>query len=141
MLTNTSFLLALCDARDQRHQHANETMAELRQEQAGTAVKFIITWPVRAEMDYFLRQRQNVKSQGWLIEQIRDGAFELYQPDPAEVRQLLELLNQYRSSLADLSLILVAEILGHSSVLAFDKDFLIDRKGDWGILLPKPGTN
>lgn len=55
MLTNTSFLLALCDARDQHHQHANETMAELRQEQAGTAVKFIITWPVWAEMDYFLR--------------------------------------------------------------------------------------
>ena len=141
MLTDTGFLLALLDARDQYHQRANETMAELRQEQAGTAIKFIITWPVWAEVDYFLRQRQIVKSQEWLIEQIRVGAVELHQPEPAEVWRLLELLTRYHISLADLSLIAAAETLGHNRVLAFDKDFLIYRKADGGILLPKPGPS
>ena len=139
MLTDTGFLLALLDARDQYHQHANETMAELRQEQAGTAIRFIITWPVWAELDHFLRQRQIGNGQDWFIEQIRVGAVELHQPEPAEVQRMLELLNRYHSSLADLSLIAAAETLGYKRVLAFDKDFLIYRKADGGILLPKPG--
>ncbi len=117
---DTGFLLALVDARDRWHERA---MA-----QRGSASEgWITTWPVLTETAHFYRSRLGERFVQALLGDVADGELLVWDIPAASVSRIGELMHKYASlpmDLADASLVLLAEHLGHGRILSTDmRDF------------------
>ena len=117
---DTGVFLALADRSDRWHpstQGALETLSE----------GWVTTWPVITEACHLLRARLEARAVFDLIDDVADGSIALWSPTPAHVAKLPALLRKYASlpmDLADASLMLLAEHLGHGRILSTDlRDF------------------
>ena len=117
---DSGFLFALLDRRDAWHRLA----AAL----AGTAAEgWITTWPVLSEACLLIHRSLDSTIAVALMEDVADGGISIWNPPREQFARLPGLMRKYAKlpmDLADASLILLAEHLGHGQIISTDqRDF------------------
>jgi predicted nucleic acid-binding protein len=117
---DTGFLFALADRRDAWHQRAIA--------KAGTADEgWITTWPVLTETCHLLQRTLGVEFDAALMDDVAGGRMAVWPIDDDARRRIPALMRKYAKlpmDLADASLVLLAEHLGHGQILSTDlRDF------------------
>lgn len=126
LLTDANVLVAYIDQDDQHHQQTIAAWHYLREE-----TDRLTTWPCLTEALQLTQRTQNRKERRlYLQSQIADlfhkGIAAIHSPGPEEFPRILELLEQFQDrpiSLADASLVVVAETLNLTRVFTYDSDF------------------
>jgi len=128
IIVDTGFWVALFNDRDQYHQNAQKTLAQYPYE------PLITTWSVLTESCYLLLQRspnvaQGVQKQIKLINifQQYSQQFQVFNLQEDYLERIETLMAQYQNlpmDLADASLVILAEYLGHGRIFSVDqRDF------------------
>jgi predicted nucleic acid-binding protein len=124
IIVDTGFWLALGNRSDKYHDVANLYLD-------GLSEKLITTHPVITETCYLLLDRLGNYAQCNFVANVAAGAFDVFDLDIHDYRRIEELMQKYRDlpmDLADASLIILAEHLGHGRILSTDlRDFNIYR--------------
>ncbi|MGK7891514.1 MAG: PIN domain-containing protein [Leptolyngbyaceae cyanobacterium] len=120
IITDTGFWLALLDQRDRHHVNAKQALRQYDED-------LITTWCVVTETCYFLLNRKGVDVQTAFIRSIDQGLFAIFNLESHHAPQIAELMQKYADlpmDLADASLVILAEHLGHGRILSVDqRDF------------------
>jgi uncharacterized protein len=120
VIVDTGFWLALADRQDTYHKSAQQTLQQIDE-------PLITTWCVVTETCYMLLKRKGVPAQTAFMNSISNGAFELFDLQVHHASRIAQLMQQYANlpmDLADASLVILAEELGHGRVLSIDyRDF------------------
>ncbi|HEX4953449.1 MAG TPA: PIN domain-containing protein [Thermoanaerobaculia bacterium] len=124
VIADTGFWLALANRADHDHEQATAALDAL-------AEPLITTWPVMAETCYLLLTRLGDHSQRAFIESFTAGAFDAFPLGREHAPRISALMEEYASlpmDLADASLVVLAEHLGHGRILSTDRrDFGVYR--------------
>jgi len=120
ILVDAGFLYALLDRDDAWHVRAKSASEEIRE-------KWITTWPVLTEAVHLITRWLGVEQAIALMQDIAEGDIALWNIEPETGRRVPELMTRYADlpmDLADASLVLLAESLGHGRILTTDeRDF------------------
>src|SRR5215813_12083724 len=120
VIADTGYWIALADRRDAFHEAAKSAYDALRE-------PLVTTWPIVTETCYLFLSRFGSKAQSGFLHTYAEGAFEIFGIEPRHVPRLEALLHRYADlpmDLADASLVLLAEHLGHGRILSTDqRDF------------------
>ncbi len=120
LIADTGFWLALANRRDRHHERAKQCLDALDE-------GLITTWPVMTETCHMLLSRLGVDAQTRFMQSLAKGAFEVFDLPLGKAASLAEMMRQYDNlpmDLADASLVLLAESLGHGRILSTDqRDF------------------
>ncbi|MEI6381952.1 MAG: VapC toxin family PIN domain ribonuclease, partial [Cyanobacteriota bacterium ELA615] len=85
------------------------------------------TWCVVTETSYLLLTRKGIETQIAFINSINKGLFELFNLETHHTTRIIELMEKYANlpmDLADASLVILAEHLGHGRIFSVDqRDF------------------
>lgn len=117
LIADTGFWLALANRKDRDHDLARERLGDLGE-------PLITTWPVMTETCYLLQERVGGRSQRAFVESFAAGAFEAFQLEREHAPRIVALMESYADlpmDLADASLVLLAEELGHGRILSTDR--------------------
>lgn len=117
---DSGFLYALLDKRDAWHARA---VAAAPTAQEG----WVTTWPVLTEATHLMARRLGSRFAEALLDEVADGALLAWDVPQDQVARIPAMMQRYASlpmDLADASLILLAEHLGHGRILTTDeRDF------------------
>jgi uncharacterized protein len=117
---DSGFLFALLDADDAWHERALAMSGTIEE-------GWITTWAVLTETSHLLTKRLGAEFAIGLIEDVVAGSIAVWDPAPAERAALPALMRKYAKlpmDLADATLVLLAEHLGHGRILSTDqRDF------------------
>ncbi len=120
VIADTGFFVALANARDHWHEPAKRALAQLKQ-------PLVTTWPVLTETCHLLLKRLGSDAQERFVASVAAGAVRPFELTTAHLPRIDALMRQYRSlpmDLADASLVVLAETLGHGNILSTDtRDF------------------
>jgi uncharacterized protein len=121
VIADTGFWLALANRRDAHHRDALRALGALGDE------RLVVTWPVMTETCYLLLDRIGPAAQSRFLASHAAGAFEIAAPEIHPPERIVPLLEKYEAlpmDLADATLVLLAERLGHGRILSTDqRDF------------------
>jgi len=121
IIVDTGFWLALANKHDSAHQVASTLFQNLKSEE------FITTWCVITETCYLLQNRVSVDAPKSFIHKVSTGALQVFDLKPEHCLQIEDLMQKYKDlpmDLADASLVILAEELGHGRILSVDyRDF------------------
>ncbi len=124
IIADTGFFIALGNATDQLHPMTIEILNTLNE-------PIITTYPVITETCYLLLARVGNDAQCEFLQDIADGAIEIFNLTLSNIERMIELMERYENlpmDMADASLIVLAENLGHGRILTVDqRDFNIYR--------------
>lgn len=117
---DTGFLFALLDKSDAWHSRAAR--------HAPTAQEgWITTWPVLTETTHLMTSRLGTRFAQALMAEVADGGIVVWDIAPDQIGRIPEMMERYATlpmDLADASLVLLAEHLGHGRILTTDqRDF------------------
>jgi hypothetical protein len=117
---DAGFLYALADARDPWHAQAAALVPTARE-------GWITTWPVLTETCHFLCTRLESRYALTLLDDVATGELLVWDIPIAAAADIGRLMRKYAAlpmDLADASLVLLAEHLGHGRILSTDpRDF------------------
>ena len=120
IIADAGFFYALIDRRDAWHTRA---VAALPTQAQG----WITTWPVLTEATHLITRWVGTAAAQALLREVADGAIAVWNWPPAQTERVVQLMARYASlpmDLADASLVLLAEELGHGRILTTDaRDF------------------
>ena len=120
ILTDTGFWYAFFNSRDKYHKQTVYLMQNLNE-------GLITTWPVITETSYLLEKALGVSSQLRFISALESDYIEIPDITKQNLGRIQELINKYADlpmDLADASLVILAEELGHGRILSTDmRDF------------------
>ncbi len=120
ILVDAGFLYALLDRDDAWHVRAKAACGEIKE-------KWITTWPVLTEAVHLITRWLGVEQAIALMQDIAEGDIALWDIAPETCRRVPALMKRYADlpmDLADASLVLLAESLGHGRILTTDeRDF------------------
>jgi len=120
IIADAGFWIALLHRDDRWHARARERYEQLND-------GLVTTWPVLTEACHFLQRRVGEAAKQGLMETLGEGAFEVFQLESRHAPHLAGLMRQcidLPMDLADASLVLLAEHLGHGRILSTDlRDF------------------
>lgn len=120
LIADTGFYYALADRSDRHHRRALEVLEALSE-------GLITTWPVLTETTHLLNARLGPAVSVRLLQNIADGFSAVHTIEAAQLRAVAGLMQRYIDlpmDLADASLLLLAEHLGHGRILSTDqRDF------------------
>lgn len=123
VIVDTGFWVALANIRDKYHGLAKSRLIEL----SNQGETFITTWPVMTETCHLLLRDMGTTAQAKFIENYHKGAFEIFDLSRGQAQRISVLLEKYADlpmDLADASLVILAEHLGHGCILSVDqRDF------------------
>ncbi len=117
VIADTGFWLALASSKDRHHGRASEVLAALTE-------PLVTTWPVATETCFLLLTRLGPASQRSFLASFAAGGFQLFDLSREHAPRLAALLDRYSDlamDLADASLVLLAEHLGHGRILTTDR--------------------
>lgn len=117
IIIDTGFLIALADRRDRHHVKA------LRWKDSA-AEGWTTTWPVMTEAYYMISEHLSREAGLDLVKECEDGSITIWDIPPSQLSNMRKLLNKYKQlpmDLADASLVLLAEHLGHGRILTTDQ--------------------
>ena len=121
LIIDSGFFLALANANDDSHEVAVKCFQEFQSRQ------FITTWSVITETCYLLQKRVSRNSPQTLIRKISAGVVTVFALELKHCVRIEQLMNKYQDlpmDLADASLVILAEELGHGEILSVDyRDF------------------
>jgi predicted nucleic acid-binding protein len=121
IIVDTGFWLALANKNDESHQLAKTLFQNLSTE------KFITTWCVVVEICYLLQKRVGIDAPRTFIHKISTQKLIVFDLKPIHCPRIEELMQKYKDlpmDLADASLVILAEQLGHGRILSIDyRDF------------------
>jgi predicted nucleic acid-binding protein len=117
---DTGFMLALVDSDDQWHSRAAA--------QVHTAAEgWVTTWPVLTEACWLFQSRLGQRFAAGLMDDVASGGVQIWDIPSSQLARLPRLMRQYADlpmDLADATLVLLAEHLGHGRILSTDqRDF------------------
>jgi len=117
---DAGFLFALVDRRDAWHERATALTPT-------ASDGWITTWPVLAETAHMMMRWLGVEYACALMDDVASGGVSIWEPADAQVARVAPLMRQYAKlpmDLADATLVLLAEHLGHGRILSTDeRDF------------------
>lgn len=120
VIADTGFFFGLADQSDRWHLRCVAAYQELRE-------GLITTWPVVTESAYLIGKYLGESYRLRFLEQAFAETFSIYEIDLRHGRRILELSRNYQDlpmDLADASLVILAEHLGHGRILSTDlRDF------------------
>lgn len=120
ILTDTGYWLALTNSKDRYHQHAISVSSTLNEDP-------ITTWPVISEAYYLIQREVGTSSARRFLNFLHQQDIEIFALESAHFPRLDELTGKYSDlpmDLADASLVLLAEKVGHGRILSTDqRDF------------------
>ena len=120
IIADAGFFYALIDRRDAWHSRAVSALDT-------QAEGWITTWPVLTEATHLLMRWIGPDAVQALLREVADGAIAVWQWSAQHTARLPPLMQRYASlpmDLADASLVLLAEHLGHGRILTTDqRDF------------------
>jgi len=117
LIADTGFFYALADRSDRHHARALSTLEGINE-------GLITTWPVLTETTHLLNSRLGPAVSVRFLGNVADGFCALHAIDPAQLRQVSDLMNKYADlpmDLADASLLLLADHLGDGRILSTDR--------------------
>jgi uncharacterized protein len=117
IVLDTSGVLAAIDASERHHQTAADAL------RASTEPRLLSPF-VLAELDYLISTRVSADAARSLLEQVASGAYRLEQIDGADVAAALEIMERYGDfdvSLADASLVVLADRYDTQDVFTLDE--------------------
>jgi len=121
LIADTGFWVALLWRRDSWHERAREAYARY------STQGFVSTWPVLTEACYLLGRSVGEDAKTGFLERVADRSIGVHPLVEADVERMLVLTRQYVDlpmDLADASLVVLAERLGHGRILSTDtRDF------------------
>lgn len=117
---DAGYFVALANARDRWHQRAVAWWPSRRE-------GFVTTWPALAEACHLLSSRLRPEFASLLLDDVAEGSLSIWSPGVEQLHRIPALMRQYANlpmDLADASLVLLAEHLGHGRILSTDeRDF------------------
>ena len=120
IIADTGFWLALLDKKDTYHHQAEKALKHYDE-------PLITTWCVITETCYLLLNRKGVQTQIKFIDNLNQGLFSIFPLDTTHGLRISQLMTQYANlpmDLADASLVVLAEHLGHGRIFSVDqRDF------------------
>jgi uncharacterized protein len=120
ILVDAGFFYALLDKDDAWHARAKSAAAKIEE-------KWITTWPVLTEAVHLITRWLGVDQAMALMQDVAVGDIVLWEISPADRLKIPPLMKRYANlpmDLADASLVLLAESLGHGRILTTDeRDF------------------
>lgn len=120
IIIDTGFFVALGNTSDQNHKKAVALLKKLPQK------KWITTWPVLTEVCYLLL-KVSPEALTLFLKNYENKAFEVFDLIHQHAHKLQVLMQKYRElpmDLADASLVILAEHLGHGTIISTDaRDF------------------
>ncbi|MEI6429910.1 MAG: PIN domain-containing protein [Pseudanabaena sp. ELA607] len=120
IIADTGFWLALLDKKDTYHDHAEKALQQYDE-------PLITTCCVITETCYLLLNRKGVKAQIKFINNLNQGLFSIFPLDDTHGLRISQLMTQYADlpmDLADASLVILDEHLGHGRIFSVDqRDF------------------
>ncbi|ACB00959.1 MULTISPECIES: type II toxin-antitoxin system VapC family toxin [Cyanophyceae] len=139
IIADTGFFYALMNSKDKYHQQSVEAVKILKS-------TLITTYPVITETCHLLLQRQGTKYQTKFLKSLDQGFARIFQLETKHLSRIIQLTEQYADlpmDLADASLVILAEELGHGRIFSTDqRDFGIYRwkntKPFQNLLIPSP---
>lgn len=133
IIVDAGFLFALSDADDRWHDAALPWVGSAED-------GWVTTWPVLAEACHLLGSRLRPEFAAALMDDVVRGGIQVWSPALEALSQVPTLMRRYAKlpmDLADASLVLLAEHLGHGRILTTDqRDF-----GAYHWKSTKPFTN
>jgi hypothetical protein len=120
IIVDTGFWLALADRKDIYHQQAKAVLKRYNE-------PLITTWCVVTETCYLLLTRKGHKAQISFINSFEQGLFSVFNLESHHSSRIIQLMEKYATlpmDLADASLVILAEHLGHGRIFSVDqRDF------------------
>lgn len=120
ILTDSGFWFALINNRDKYHQHASVFMSSCKE-------GLMTTWPIITETCHLLGRDLGVKSQISFLQLIQSDLVMVRDISRSHLQRIEILMSKYADlpmDLADASLVILAEELGHGRILSTDqRDF------------------
>jgi predicted nucleic acid-binding protein len=120
IIADTGFWYALINEDDYFHVQAVTALRNIDGE-------LISTWPVITETSYLLQSRLGLRQVCEFLAAYHEGLFSGYELNPEQLLRVTELMKKYADlpmDLADASLVVLAEELGHGRILSTDmRDF------------------
>jgi predicted nucleic acid-binding protein len=120
ILADTGFFYALLDRDDAWHLRCREAAAALDE-------GLVTTWPVLTEAVHLISRWIGVEPATALMDEVADGDIIVWDVPPASRAKVPGLMRRYADlpmDLADASLVLLAESIGHGRILTTDqRDF------------------
>jgi predicted nucleic acid-binding protein len=120
IIADAGFFYALADADDAWHTRATRALATQGE-------GWVTTWPVLTEATHLLTRWIGTDAAHALLRDVAAGGIAVWQWDAPQTERLAYLMERYASlpmDLADGSLVLLAEHLGHGRILTTDeRDF------------------
>lgn len=127
IIADTGFFVALASEQDAMHSAALRVLNTLQE-------PLITTFPVITETCYLLLSRSSHAAQCGFLEDAATGVFEIFDLQRHHLTRMLALMQRYANlpmDLADASLVVLAEHLGHGRILTVDRrDFGVYRWQD-----------
>jgi uncharacterized protein len=124
IVADTGFFFALASKSDRYHQAAMLALETINE-------SLITTYPVITETSYLLLSRGGSAAQSRFLKTIVAGAAEIFHLQEKHLVRMVKLIEQYADlpmDLADASLVVLAEHLGHGRILSSDRrDFNVYR--------------
>jgi hypothetical protein len=124
IITDTGFFVALGNRSDRLHSSAIAALNRFPE-------PFITTYPVISETCYLLARDSGISVECAFLREVATGNIAVFQLEVSHLEPMVELMEQYADlpmDLADASLVVLAEHLGHGRILTVDRrDFSIYR--------------
>ena len=122
IIADSGFWVALHNRKDKFHAEALDALDRYEE------YRFLTTWPVLAEASHLLHGRVGFDAQMLFLHNIEQGGSDVFHlVEPWHLRRIRELMYKYQNlpmDLADASLVILAEELGHGHILSTDqRDF------------------
>lgn len=117
IIADTGFFYALANSKDRHHPRALEALK-------GCAELLVTTWPVLTETCHLLVTRMGVTAELAFMGNLAEGAFKVASFGDDTHSRILGLMRRYRDlpmDLADASLVVLAEDLGHGRIFSTDR--------------------
>lgn len=117
VIADTGFFIALLNKNDASHRQAVQALRGVRE-------PLITTVPVLTETCYILLVKLGPQAPIRFLRSLDDGLAELVQFTPEDLERSARLMQKYSKlpmDLADASLVLLAESLGHGRILSTDR--------------------
>lgn len=127
IIVDTGAFVALFNHRDTFHWAARQAFAQNQE-------PLITTYAVLSETCHLLARSVGHQTQCNFLKTHLRGAFDLFALQPLHITRMVELMEKYADlpmDLADASLVVLAEYLGHGRILTVDRrDFNVYRWGN-----------
>lgn len=118
LIIDAGFFIALLNRKDQHHKDATKLIKSFPKKQ------WVSTWLVLTEVTHMLLKEKALAAVQGLLDLCEHGGVSLFHLEPRHIPRIKQLMCKYETlpaDLADVSLIILAEELGHGDILSTDR--------------------